>query len=59
MPVGEDVLRAARADNFETRQWAVIDQVLPRDAIETLGFTERVSAEQWSVGLGSDEFVCQ
>ncbi len=29
MPVGEDVLRAAEADNFETRQWAVFDQVLP------------------------------
>jgi hypothetical protein len=29
VPAGSDILRAAQADNFETREWDVVDQSLP------------------------------
>ncbi len=29
IPVGADVLRSPSADNFKTREWTVVDQVLP------------------------------
>jgi len=29
IPTGADVLRSPSADNFETREWTVVDQVLP------------------------------